>query len=49
MRIAGISLLGLTAFFVWLQPKDFNLVCLTIGGLGLTFLGLGSMKNERKR
>jgi hypothetical protein len=49
MRIAGLSILALTAFLVWQQPTDFNLVCASLGGLGLAFLGIGSMGHERKR
>ena len=49
MRMAGLSILALTAFLVWQQPQDFNLVCVAFGGLGLTWLGIGSIGHERRR
>jgi hypothetical protein len=49
MRLAGLAMLGLVALFLYLQPKDMNLVNVVVGGVGLTFLGLGSIRTERRR
>jgi len=49
MRLAGFCLLGLVALLAWKPQTDINTINLIIGGLGLTFLAIGSIGQERKR
>lgn len=49
MRLAGLALLGLVGALLWKPQTDPNVINLIIGGLGLTFLALGSIGRERKR
>ena len=49
MRLAGLAMLGLVAALLWRPQTDPNVLNLIIGGLGLTFLALGSIFHERRR
>jgi len=49
MRLAGLALLGLVGALLWKPQTDPNVLNLIIGGLGLTFLALGSIFHERHR
>ena len=49
MRLAGLAMLGLVALHLWRPQTDPNVLNLIIGGLGLTFLALGSIFHERHR
>ena len=46
MKTAGLSMISLAGVFVWVQPTNMNIVNVTLAGMGLTFLALGSMKRE---
>jgi hypothetical protein len=49
MRLAGLSMLGLVALFLYFQPSNMNVVNLIVGSVGVTFLVLGSIRRERRR
>jgi hypothetical protein len=49
MRLAGFAMLGLVALLAWKPQTDPNVLNLIIGGLGLTFLAIGSIFHERRR
>ena len=49
MRMAGLAMLGLVGALLWKPQTDPNVLNLIIGGLGLTFLALGSIGHERRR
>lgn len=49
MRMAGLALLGLVGALLWKPQTDPNVLNLIIGGLGLTFLAIGSIGHERRR
>jgi hypothetical protein len=49
MRLAGLALLGLVGALLWKPQTDPNVLNLIIGGLGLTFLAIGSIGHERRR
>jgi hypothetical protein len=40
---------GLVALLAWKPQTDPNIINLIIGGLGLTFLAIGSIFHERRR
>lgn len=49
MRLAGLALLGLVGALLWKPQTDINVINAIIGGLGLTFLAIGSIGHERRR
>lgn len=49
MRLAGFAMLGLVALLAWKPQTDPNIINLILGGLGLTFLAIGSIGHERRR
>jgi len=49
MKLAGLSILALTAFLMWMPRLDPNLVHLAWAALGLAWMLLGSLKHERRR
>ena len=49
MRLAGLALLGLVGALLWKPQTDPNVLNLILGGLGLTFLAIGSIGHERRR
>ncbi len=49
MKLAGLSILAMTAFLMWAPRLDPNLVHLAWAALGLAWMLLGSLKDERRR
>ena len=49
MRLAGIAMLCLVALHLWRPQTDPNIINVILGGLGLTFLAIGSIGHERRR
>jgi len=49
MRLAGLALLCLVGALLWKPQTDINVINTIIGGLGLTFIGIGSIGHERRR
>ena len=49
MRLAGLAMLGLVGALLWKPQTDPNVLNLILGGLGLTFLAIGSIGHERRR
>lgn len=49
MRLAGLALLGLVGALLWKPQTDPNIINVILGGLGLTFLAIGSIGHERRR
>jgi len=49
MRLAGLAMLGVVGLLLWRPQTDPNILNLILSGLGLTFLGLGSIRHERRR
>lgn len=49
MRLAGLSMLGLVGLLLWRPQTDPNILNVIIGGLGLTFLAIGTIGHERRR
>jgi hypothetical protein len=49
MKLAGLSILALTAALMFTPGLDPNLVHLLWASLGLLWMLLGSLKDERRR
>jgi len=49
MRLAGLALLCLVGALLWKPQTDPNIINVILGGLGLTFIGIGSIGHERRR
>ena len=48
MRIAGLSILGLVALFLY-APQGINIILSGFGILALSLLAIGSIFHERRR
>jgi hypothetical protein len=49
MRLAGLALLALVGALLWRPQTDINVINVILGGLGVTFLAIGSIFHERRR
>lgn len=49
MKLAGLSILAMTAALMWAPKLDPNFVHLAWASLGLLWMLLGSLKDERRR
>ena len=49
MRISGLLILGVIALWLYNPNANDNLVRLTLGGVAITLLALGSLPRREKR
>ena len=49
MKLAGLSILALTAALMWAPKLDPNVIHLAWASLGLFWMLAGSIKQERRR